>query len=71
MYVSATAVHLSAFGTRALFFILIVNRTSRDTMCLFVGLFAPVRCMVDALHQRLKLEPVMWCGADVCVCFIL
>lgn len=32
----------------------------------FLGLFLPVCFMIDALRQRLKLLPVMWCRADVC-----
>lgn len=72
---STTAVQLSAVGTRALFFILVINRTSREKICLFfvcvfffffLGLFLPVRFMIDALRQRLKPAPVMWRRADVC-----
>lgn len=33
----------------------------------FLGRFLPVWFMIDALRQRLKLMPVMWCRADVCV----
>lgn len=33
----------------------------------FWGHFPPLWFMIDALHQRLKLAPVMWCAADVCV----
>lgn len=33
----------------------------------FLGRFLPVWFMIDVLRQRLKLMPVMWCRADVCV----
>lgn len=61
-------VQLSAVGTRALFFILIINRTSREKNRLFLGVFFfQFWFMIDALRQRLKPMPVMWSGADVCV----
>lgn len=61
-------VQLSAVGTRALFFILIINRTSREKNRLFLGVFfSQFWFMIDALRQRLKPVPVMWSGADVCV----
>lgn len=33
----------------------------------FWGRFPAVWFMIDALRQCLKLMPLMWCGADVCV----
>lgn len=66
---STTAMQLSAVGTKALFFILVINRTSREKICLFLGLFLPVWFMIDALRQRLKPVPVMWRRADVCVLY--
>lgn len=47
---SKTAVQLSAVGTRAFFFNLIINRTSRGKNSFSWGRFPPVWFLIDALR---------------------